>query len=78
MNKVKMAKDIIKDIENRGKISVPDGYVTGEAFEKWLYEDSNYDYTCSAYDKETGFCKEFKKDCDYCYSHYMNIPLSSL
>ena len=82
MNKIKMAKDIIKDIENRGQISVPDGYITGEAFEKWLYEDNEKlaivygdDYVCSDYNKETGTCKSSGKYCDTCYSYYINTPL---
>lgn len=36
---IKFAMDIIKEIEKRGSITVPSGYVTGEAFEEWLYED---------------------------------------
>lgn len=36
--KIKFASDIVKEIENRGSITVPEGYVTGEAFENWLYE----------------------------------------
>lgn len=36
---IKFAEDIIKEIEERGSITVPRGYVTGEAFEEWLYED---------------------------------------
>ena len=38
---IKFAKDIIKDIENRGRIYVPEGYVTGDAFEEWLYGEEN-------------------------------------
>lgn len=36
---IKFAMDIIKEIEKRGSITVPSGYVTGEAFEEWMYED---------------------------------------
>lgn len=36
---IKFAVDIISEIEKRGAIVVPDGYVTGEAFERWLYEE---------------------------------------
>ena len=36
---IKFAMDIIKEIEKRGPITVPSGYVTGEAYEEWLYED---------------------------------------
>lgn len=65
MNEIKMAKDIIKEIEHKGKISVPNGYVTGEAFEKWLYE-LNIDKIClcNDYDEKTGICKYFQKYCD--------------
>ncbi len=35
---IKFAMDIIKEIEKRGPITVPSGYVTGEAYEEWLYE----------------------------------------
>ena len=38
---VKFAEDIIKEIEERGSIEVPEGYVTGEAFEEWLREQAN-------------------------------------
>lgn len=40
---IKFAMDIIKEIEKRGSITVPSGYVTGEAFEEWLYEDITMD-----------------------------------
>ena len=33
---IKFADDIIKEIINRGKISVKNNCVTGEQFEKWL------------------------------------------
>lgn len=33
---IKFADDIIKEINNRGKISVRNNCVTGEEFEKWL------------------------------------------
>lgn len=36
---IKFAVDIIKEIEKRGSITIPNGYVTGEAFEEWLYEN---------------------------------------
>lgn len=37
MSRIKLAKEIIEEIKERGPISIPKGYVTGEAFEKWLY-----------------------------------------
>lgn len=33
---IKYANEIVKEIEERGEIQVPDGCVTGEEFEKWL------------------------------------------
>ena len=36
---IKFATDIINEIKARGSINVPQGYITGEAFEKWLYQD---------------------------------------
>lgn len=36
---IKFAMDIIKEIEKRGQITVPSGYVTGEVYEEWLYDD---------------------------------------
>ncbi len=33
---IKFAEDIIKEIQARGSIQVPEGYITGEAFEEWL------------------------------------------
>lgn len=33
---IKFAKDIIKKIQKRGSVTIPNGYVTGESFEKWL------------------------------------------
>lgn len=36
--KVKYVTDIIKEIQARGSIEVPEGYITGEDFEKWLRE----------------------------------------
>jgi hypothetical protein len=35
---IKFAIDIAKDIENRGPVNIPEGYVTGEAYEEWLYK----------------------------------------
>lgn len=33
---IKFAKDIIEEIKKRSSVTIPNGYVTGEAFEKWL------------------------------------------
>ena len=33
---IKFAEDIIKEIQARGSIQVPEVYITGEAFEEWL------------------------------------------
>ena len=44
---IKYANQIIKEIEERGQIQVPNGYitdVTGEEFEKWL-RDRNINLT---------------------------------
>ena len=37
---IKYANEIAKEIEERGEIQVPDGYVTGEEYEKWLCNES--------------------------------------
>ena len=37
---IKFAEDIVKEIRERGSIEVPKGYVTGEAFEEWLYKET--------------------------------------
>ena len=37
---IKFADDIIKEIINRGKISVKNDCVTGEEFEKWLRREN--------------------------------------
>lgn len=37
---VKFAADIARDIEERGPVTVPDGCVTGEAYETWLCEET--------------------------------------
>lgn len=34
---IKFAQDIVREIRERGSIEVPEGYVTGEDFENWLY-----------------------------------------
>lgn len=39
---IKFADDIIKEIINRGEISVKNNCVTGEEFEKWLRRE-NFD-----------------------------------
>ncbi len=36
---IKFAAEIAKEICERGNISIPDGYVVGEEFENWLYEE---------------------------------------
>ena len=41
---IKYANQIIKEIEERGQIQVPNGYATGEEFEKWL-RDRNINLT---------------------------------
>ena len=33
---IKFADEIIKDIEKRGSVKIPNGNITGEEFEKWL------------------------------------------
>lgn len=49
---IKYATEITKEITKRGQIQVPDGYVTGEEFEKWLR------------DKDIGLTKEeIAEDC---------------
>lgn len=37
---IKYAEDIVKEIDERGTIKIPDNCVTGEEFEKWLYEEN--------------------------------------
>ena len=39
--KIKTSKEIINEIEQRGKICIPAGCVTGEEFEKYLKIVSN-------------------------------------
>lgn len=36
---IKFAIDIVEEIEKRGSITVPIGYVTGETYEEWLYKN---------------------------------------
>ena len=36
---IKLAEDIVKEMEERGAITVPQGCVTGEAFEEWLWDE---------------------------------------
>lgn len=33
---IKFAEEIVEEMNARGQISVPEGYVTGEEFEKWM------------------------------------------
>ena len=37
---IKFADEIVKEIKERGQIQIPDGYVTGEDYEKWLYDEA--------------------------------------
>jgi len=37
--KIKFADEIVKEMRERGDICVPNGSITGEDFEKWLYEE---------------------------------------
>lgn len=39
---MKFATEIVKEIKKRGNVNVSKGCVTGESFEKWLYERRNY------------------------------------
>ena len=41
---IKYADQIVKEINKRGPITIPKGCVTGEEFEKWLYEESNKNF----------------------------------
>lgn len=38
---IKTGEQIINEINQRGPIQVPKGYVIGEEFEKWLYEEND-------------------------------------
>lgn len=38
---IKYANDIAEEIEERGEVQTPSGYVNGEAFEKWLRRKNN-------------------------------------
>lgn len=35
---IKFADEIAKEIKERGQIQDPDGCVTGESYEEWLYD----------------------------------------
>lgn len=37
---IKFAEDIIKEIQKRGSVIIPEEYVTGEDFEEWLYKET--------------------------------------
>lgn len=50
--RVKYAKDIIKEIQARGSIQVPEGYITGEAFEEWLEGKERFGMSISEQVKE--------------------------
>lgn len=50
--RVKYAKDIIKEIQARGSIQVPEGYITGEAFEEWLEGKESFGMSISEQVKE--------------------------
>lgn len=56
---IKYADDIIKEIEERGQIQVPEGCVTGEEFEKWLRENK-VDFT----KEEIEYCKDILNELD--------------
>jgi len=36
---IKLAEDIVKEMDERGAITVPQGCVMGEDFEEWLCEE---------------------------------------
>ena len=48
---IKFAEDIVSDMEARGSIETPEGFINGEAYERWLYEgdreDKQNDTTCN-------------------------------
>lgn len=37
---IKYAQEIAQEIKKRGAIRIPSNVVTGDAFERWLYEES--------------------------------------
>lgn len=63
---MKFAKDIIKDIEKRGVISVSEGYVTGESFERWLRQDIMERLTKYSGDRIDCNVKYCPEDCNTC------------
>ena len=38
--RIKFAEDIVKEMDERGAISVPENCMTGEEYEKWLYKEN--------------------------------------
>lgn len=53
---IKYAKEIVKEIRERGSIMIPDGCDTGDAFEEWLRKEGNFVKTGDAkgIDRNTG------------------------
>ena len=45
-----LIEDYEKEIEERGSITVPEDYVTWEAFEEWLYESTDKETSKPAFD----------------------------
>lgn len=49
---IKFADEIVKEIKERGQIQTPEGCVTGEEYEKWLYNDEPVNNNDSNYNVE--------------------------
>lgn len=51
---IKFARQIVEEMNSRGPISVPDGCVTGEEYEEWLYEGVDESHEEERNDKVKG------------------------
>lgn len=69
---IKFARDIVKQIRERGPIKVPDGCVTGEAFEKWLVESKAYIANQDTSRVEDGYVSSAAKN-DELFYYYNDI-----
>ena len=43
MDTFKFAEDIVADMEARGIVETPEGFINGEDYERWLYEEDRED-----------------------------------
>lgn len=69
---IKYSDEIIKEISNKQSLNIPDGSVTGDEYEKWLYEDNVMFKNVLGMKCRYGKLMLYGNNVDICKSHIDN------